>query len=39
MKILCTICMRGGSKGLKNKNLSRMNNKYLMWYTIHTAKK
>jgi CMP-N,N'-diacetyllegionaminic acid synthase len=31
--------MRGGSKGLKNKNLSRMNNKYLMWYTIHTAKK
>jgi len=39
MKILCTICMRGGSKGLKNKNLSKMNNKYLMWYTIHTAKK
>ena len=39
MKILCTICMRGGSKGLKNKNLSKIKNKYLMWYTINAAKK
>lgn len=39
MTILCTICMRSGSKGLKNKNLMKINNKYLMEYTINQAKK
>ena len=37
MNILCTICMRAGSKGLKNKNLMKINNKYLMQYTIDSA--
>ena len=37
MKILCTICMRSGSKGLKNKNLKLINNKPLMYYTINNA--
>ena len=26
MKILCTICARKGSKGIKNKNLVKINN-------------
>ena len=39
MKILCTICMRGGSKGVKNKNLRKINKKPLMYYTINQAKK
>ena len=39
MSILCTICMRSGSKGLKNKNLHKINNKYLMEYTINQALK
>lgn len=34
---LCTICMRGGSKGLKNKNLKIINGKPLMYYTIKQA--
>ena len=34
---LCTICMRGGSKGLKNKNLKIINGKPLMYYTIKHA--
>ena len=38
MTILCTICMRSGSKGLKNKNLMKINNKYLMEYTINHKK-
>ena len=29
--------MRGSSKGVKNKNLIKINNKYLMEYTIITA--
>ena len=37
MKILCTICMRSGSKELKNKNLKLINNKPLMYYTINNA--
>ena len=37
MKILCTICMRSGSKGVKNKNLSKIGNKHLMYYTINKA--
>lgn len=36
-KILCTICMRKGSKGVKNKNLLKINNQYLMKYTIKQA--
>ena len=35
--ILCTICMRGGSQGLKNKNLKLINGKPLMYYTITQA--
>lgn len=38
-KILCTICMRGNSKGLVNKNLKLLNGKPLMYYTINQAKK
>ena len=37
-KIICTICMREGSKGIKNKNLLKINNKDLMSYTINQAK-
>jgi len=37
MKILCTICMRGGSKGVKGKNLRPLNGKPLMVYTIEQA--
>ena len=34
---LCTICMRAGSQGLKNKNLKLINGKRLMYYTIKQA--
>ena len=37
MKILCTICARAGSEGLKNKNFLKIKNKYLMNYTLETA--
>ena len=37
MKNLCTICMRGGSKGLSNKNLRVLLGKPLMAYTIEQA--
>ena len=37
MKILCTICVRAGSEGLKNKNFLKIKNKYLMNYTLDTA--
>lgn len=37
MKVLCTICARGGSKGLKNKNIKKLNNKPLIFYTIQSA--
>jgi len=37
MKILCTICARGGSKGLLNKNIKKINNKPLISYTINHA--
>ena len=30
MKILCTICMRSGSKGVKNKNFKLLNGKPMM---------
>lgn len=39
MKILCTICARGGSKGVKNKNIKLLHNKPLIAYTIEQAKK
>jgi len=36
--ILCTICARSGSKGIKNKNFILVNNKPLISYTINQAK-
>ncbi len=39
MNILCTICARKGSKGLKNKNLLKIKNKHLIFYSIDQAKK
>ncbi len=39
MKVLCTICARGGSKGVKNKNIKPINGKPLIAYTIEQAKK
>lgn len=38
-KILCTICARGGSKGVKNKNIKQLNDKPLIVYSIEQAKK
>lgn len=38
-KILCTICARGGSKGLKNKNIKKINGHELIYHTIDLAKK
>jgi CMP-N-acetylneuraminic acid synthetase len=37
--MLCLICARSGSKGLINKNLSKINNKSLLQITIEAAKK
>jgi len=37
MKILCTICARGGSKGVKGKNIRELMGKPLIAYTIETA--
>ncbi len=37
--ILCTICARGGSKGVKNKNIRPLNGKPMIAYTIEQAKK
>lgn len=36
-KILCTICARGGSKGVKNKNIRLINGKPLIAYSIEQA--
>ncbi|RXJ92879.1 flagellar modification protein B [Malaciobacter molluscorum] len=36
--ILCTICARGGSKGVKNKNIKKLNGKPLIAYSIEQAK-
>jgi CMP-N,N'-diacetyllegionaminic acid synthase len=36
-KILCTICARGGSKGVKNKNIKPINGKPLIAYTVVQA--
>jgi CMP-N,N'-diacetyllegionaminic acid synthase len=38
-KVLCTICARGGSKGVKNKNIKLLDEKPLIAYTIEQAKK
>lgn len=35
--ILCTICVRGGSKGVKNKNIKLINGLPLIAYTIEQA--
>jgi len=37
-KILCTICARGGSKGVKNKNIKPIQGKPLIAYTIEQAR-
>lgn len=37
-KVLCTICARGGSKGVKNKNIKYIHGKPLIAYTIEQAK-
>lgn len=39
MKILCTICARKGSKGLKNKNIKKIKGKHLIYFTIQQALK
>ena len=39
MKFLITICARGGSKGVKNKNIRELAGKPLIAHTIETAKK
>ena len=36
-KILCTICVRKGSKGLKNKNIKIINNQPLFLITLKQA--
>lgn len=37
-EVLCTICARGGSKGVKNKNIKLLLGKPLIAYTIEQAK-
>lgn len=37
-QVLCTICARGGSKGVKNKNIKPLRGKPLIAYTIEQAK-
>lgn len=39
MKVLCTICVRGGSQGVKNKNIISLCKKPLIVHTILQAKK
>ena len=39
MKILCTICARGGSKGLRNKALRKIYGKPLIAYSVRQALK
>ena len=38
MKRICTICARGGSKGVPNKNLRNLSGKPLLAYSIEQAK-
>ena len=37
-KILCLICARSGSKGVKNKNIKKFHGKPLIYWTIKQAK-
>ncbi len=37
MKVLITICVRGGSKGIPDKNIKHLNGKPLLSYTFDTA--
>ena len=37
LKVICIICARGGSKGLKNKNLRKISNRPLIFYPINMA--
>ena len=39
MNILCTICVRAGSKGLRGKNFLKIGKKILITYTLEKAKK
>lgn len=39
MKVLITICARGGSKGIPGKNIRKLNNKPLIYYTLEVATK
>ncbi|MBR9706182.1 acylneuraminate cytidylyltransferase family protein [Candidatus Pacearchaeota archaeon] len=39
MNMLLTVCCRGGSKGVKNKNIRNLAGKPLIAYTLETAKK
>lgn len=39
LNILCTICARGGSKGITLKNIKKINGKPLISYSINQAKK
>jgi N-acylneuraminate cytidylyltransferase/CMP-N,N'-diacetyllegionaminic acid synthase len=38
MSCICTICARGGSKGIKNKNIRELAGKPLLVYTLEQAK-
>ena len=38
-KIFCFIFARGGSKGIKKKNLAKLDGKPLLYYSINLAKK
>ena len=39
MTFTCYIFARGGSKGIKNKNITKLNGKPLIYYTVREAKK
>ncbi len=39
MNILCTICARSNSQGVKNKNFKKLNGKPLIYYSIKQAQK
>jgi len=39
LNILATICARGGSKGVNNKNIRKLNNRPLIYYTIDILQK
>ena len=39
MDVLCIIPARAGSKGIKNKNIQKINNKPVIEYSISCAKK